>query len=276
MRRLALLATFAMAALVLAPGSPARAARLSGTPVNEAIFGTVGKDRINSGGGNDLLFGGLGNDQIKTSGAGTSIVLPGPGKDKVTGGTATDFIVDDDGTPKDRLKSGKGNDQIFSADGAKDLVDCGKGSDTALADPQDKVVGCENIIRGSVGEYIRMGTNEPEALGPPPLNNQALILGKGGNDTLTGGDVSDAIWPGSGADSVSTSTGTDSIFDDDGVADTGLNGGPGVDTILSADGAAELIDCGSEADTVYFFTGDIGINANCETQVSGLGEVVAL
>jgi hypothetical protein len=44
---------------------------------------------------------------------------------------------------RDRLGGGRGNDEIRSKDGARDVVRCGAGEDDAVADQRDKLVGCE-------------------------------------------------------------------------------------------------------------------------------------
>jgi len=60
-------------------------------------------------------------------------VLGYAGADKIRGG-------DDN----DRQYGGRGRDIIYSEGGFRDLVDCGKGIDTAYVDSKDRVVGCEN------------------------------------------------------------------------------------------------------------------------------------
>jgi hypothetical protein len=95
-----------------------RADHLNGTATADVIDGLAGNDSINGGQGNDTLFGGPGNDRLNG----------GPGKDKVYGGA--------------------GNDTILAADGTKDVVDCGPGRDTLIADKSDAVAkNCELVHR---------------------------------------------------------------------------------------------------------------------------------
>ena len=60
------------------------------------------------------------------------MVLGYAGSDKIRGGN-----------DKDKQYGGRGNDTIYTEGGFRDLVDCGKGTDTAYVDSKDRVVGCE-------------------------------------------------------------------------------------------------------------------------------------
>ena len=67
--------------------------------------------------GNDVLYGGRGDDRL------------------------------DGGPGRDRLFGGPGNDMLRARDGARDVVDCGPGRDTAVIDRFDRVSGCETVRR---------------------------------------------------------------------------------------------------------------------------------
>jgi Ca2+-binding RTX toxin-like protein len=84
---------------------------LNGTAGNDIICGFGGNDRINGRGGHDILVGGFGNDRL----------IGGPGLDSLYGNF--------------------GNDFLNSRDGAKDLVDGGKGTDRVRKDAKDRVRG---------------------------------------------------------------------------------------------------------------------------------------
>jgi Ca2+-binding RTX toxin-like protein len=84
---------------------------LNGTAGNDIICGFGGNDRINGRGGHDIIVGGFGNDRL----------IGGPGLDSVYGNF--------------------GNDRILIRDGAKDLGDGGKGTDTVRKDAKDRVRG---------------------------------------------------------------------------------------------------------------------------------------
>jgi hypothetical protein len=95
----------------------AKADRLSGTTGADTIHGRGGNDRISGGAGADKLYGDGGNDTINA----------GAGPDSVFGGS--------------------GNDTIQGRDGERDVIDCGSGRDTVVADKTDTVKGCETVKR---------------------------------------------------------------------------------------------------------------------------------
>ena len=79
-------------------------------------------------GGNDTLLGGAGDDCL----------VGGPGNDVLTGGPGSDVLL-----------GGRGSDTIYAADGERDLIDRGRGSDRAIVDAFDIVKNCE--VRQVVG-----------------------------------------------------------------------------------------------------------------------------
>jgi hypothetical protein len=44
-------------------------------------------------------------------------------------------------------RAGSGNDNVSSADGTREAVDCGSGRDRARVDRKDRVKGCERVKR---------------------------------------------------------------------------------------------------------------------------------
>lgn len=98
----------ALGALLAGIGATAAwASTLRGNSHANVIHGTPHADTIYGLAGNDKLYGGSGND---------------------------------------KLYGGSGNDLLVGGPGA-DLLNCGPGHDTAIADPKDKLVGCE-VVRG--------------------------------------------------------------------------------------------------------------------------------
>jgi Ca2+-binding RTX toxin-like protein len=113
-RRTALLALLAvMAAALVAASGVALAKNFAGTDRGEKIEGTKYADHINAEGGDDVVLGRRGADRIRG------------------------------GNDSDRQYGNMGNDVIYSEGGFRDLVNCGKGNDTAYVDSKDRVVGCE-------------------------------------------------------------------------------------------------------------------------------------
>ena len=87
---------------------------------NDRVLGRGGEDALKGGDGRDEVYGQEGNDRVKGS-AGMDEVYGGPGDDLVRGGTVE--------RPND---------------GARDVLDCGEGTDMAyFVEGQDTAIGCE-------------------------------------------------------------------------------------------------------------------------------------
>src|SRR5215217_8029709 len=106
-----------MAAALLAASGLALAENYVGTDRAEKIVGTKHADHINAMGGGDVVQGWAGADKIRG------------------------------GNDNDKQYGDRGNDVIYTEGGYRDLVNCGKGIDTAYVDSKDRVVGCEKQIR---------------------------------------------------------------------------------------------------------------------------------
>lgn len=89
--------------------------------------GTKKADRLRGSAAGDRLLGRGGNDRLKGL----------AGDDCLNGGKG-----------KDRLVGGPGNDQISARDGQRDVIRCGTGQDTVVADKRDRIArDCENRRR---------------------------------------------------------------------------------------------------------------------------------
>jgi len=161
------------------PGNDVIAAELFA----DILLGGPGDDNVNALGGNDLIRGGPGRD-IGYGGQGSDRIYGGPGADNLYGEAHRDRIYGESGndringggfsqekdradsiyggsgadtltdfqngkeTAGDRFFGGSGNDQIDDRDGNRDIIDCGAGRDSVLADTRDKVAGnCERVQR---------------------------------------------------------------------------------------------------------------------------------
>ena len=257
------------AVLCLGVTGIAGAAAVNGTPSDDLLLGTNSKDAINGFGGTDLLFGKLQSDALNggDSAGFFDFLYGGAGSDAVNGGADGDFLFDDDAS-QDGLNGDSGDDVVYAADGVSDAIDCGSGSfDMAFADRDDRVLGCERVVRTSgtadavlaaafIGGTIRssvvvvgpanltFATNGADAIAVAS-GSLAAVFAKRGNDTITGGANNDvtAIFPGDGNDTV--------------------NGGDDFDIISAANGVADTIDCGPGNDVA---TVDQGLDSvvNCE------------
>ncbi len=135
----------------------------------QRVYGLTGTDWLL---GSDTraacLFGGQGDD-ILTLGKGGGVALGEDGADWLTGSTKDDALSGGEGPDTmhggggadvlrggraiDGFDGGEGNDLLDSADGRPELVVCGAGEDTAMADGADVLMGCEK--RSGVGKLLR-------------------------------------------------------------------------------------------------------------------------
>lgn len=100
---------------------------ISGTPKNDRLKGTANGDTIRGRAGADRVKGLAGDDCLFGDG----------GADRIVGGAGSD-----------RISGGAGNDVIRAKDGTRDVVRCGAGRDTVVADRSDKVrKDCERVRR---------------------------------------------------------------------------------------------------------------------------------
>ncbi len=100
---------------------------LAGQGGNDTLRGKGGRDTLNGGPGADTLNGGLGND----------VLTGGPGNDVLDGGGGAD-----------NLRGNAGQDTIKARDGVHDVISCGSGADTVIADLLDTVAtDCETVRR---------------------------------------------------------------------------------------------------------------------------------
>ncbi len=119
--------------------------RLHGVAGNDRLEGSRGRDRINGGSGRDLIAAGSSNDRVSgdrgndriNGNSGNDVLKGNSGKDRITASTGRDVV-----------SAGSGNDRVDVRDGQRDRVICGRGRDTVIADPEDKVAdNCERIGR---------------------------------------------------------------------------------------------------------------------------------
>jgi hemolysin type calcium-binding protein len=112
---------------------------------NDRESGQSGADVMRGSAGRDLLRGGGGADRL-SGGSGRDVLLGGPGDDRLNGGRGNDRI--DTGGGHNVVHAGPGNDAIDARNGARDVVDCGRGRDRVRADRRDVLRHCEHVVRG--------------------------------------------------------------------------------------------------------------------------------
>jgi len=91
---------------------------------------------------NGLAIGLGGRPAMVDGGKGNDTLIGEDGADVINGGLGNDQIAGREGA--DRLSGGAGDDSIVSNGGGIDLVNGGPGTDAALRDAIDKVLGIEN------------------------------------------------------------------------------------------------------------------------------------
>ena len=161
---------------------------LLGSAGDDQLSGDAGANRLRGLGGNDTLSGGAGND-ILMGRAGADVLDGGDGNDLLTGGAGDD-----------RLAGGDGND-LFNGGAGADMLDGGEGADLAsyLLSTEGVTVSLATG-RGTGGEadgdrLTRIenldGSDHDDRLSGDVWANR--FLGRGGNDTLTGGAGADVF-----------------------------------------------------------------------------------
>jgi Ca2+-binding RTX toxin-like protein len=194
---------------------------LSGEGGPDALFGGVGNDTMNGNDGNDTLFGDDGNDKL-LGGAGPDGLNGGNGNDSLDGGAANDVLTgaagtdtavyatrtkdveadvrgaDNSGEKNERdqirtntesVSTGSGDDLINIRDGGKGEAKCGRGIDTVLADPGDKIAAdCEQAnvaasgrcsVKGTSISMSRKGTVKIRVACPVAAKGMLRIAGAG-------------------------------------------------------------------------------------------------
>lgn len=116
----------------------------SALAANQHIRSLSGNDTLTGGGLDDVLEGGLGNDSL----------VGGAGRDVLDGGA--------------------GDDVIQARDGEVDVVACGEGSDTVVADVNDVLSGCETV---QLPPAPTLPTPTPTPPATPPTPDTGKIKG---------------------------------------------------------------------------------------------------
>lgn len=97
-----------------------------GTPRRDVLYGLGGNDTIFGLAGNDEMYGGAGRDDLRGN----------DGNDELYGGSGVDTLV-----------GGNGADFINSADRTAEIISCGEGTDTYVADTRDTAsMNCERNV----------------------------------------------------------------------------------------------------------------------------------
>ena len=185
---------------------------LSGGDDSDFLFGEEGADFLFGDAGNDILTGGLDNDTL-TGGAGFDIFAFGPdsGRDVITDFEVNADLID-----------------LSAYNGAVSYSDLRflQGSTGLTIFINEIAVFLENIFTGTLSEDLFIFI-DPDSI---PADDDMIIDGGNGSDTLEGG---------SGDDTIDASHGDDTVFGNGG--DDFIDGGNGNDTLHGGEGNDELI-----------------------------------
>ncbi|MEM1343237.1 MAG: calcium-binding protein [Pseudomonadota bacterium] len=216
---------------------------LTGSALADDIFGGAGNDVLRGQFGVDLLDGGAGDDTLfalvasNRSETFANALVGGPGNDLLIGAAGPDDLSGDAGT--DTLLGEAGDDVLRGGTGA-DALDGGPGTDTASY--SDAVMGVRvNLFNPSrnTGEaagdtYVSVEVIEGSAFSDDLTGSTAgdVLLGEAGNDVLRGQFGPDTLKGGAGDDTLFSLVASTRAESDANI----LNGGPGADLLIGADG----------------------------------------
>lgn len=102
----------------------------------DSILGGAGNDSIPGGPGNNTVHGGDGNDTISSL-AGNDELYGDNGNDRITAYSGNDLL--EGGFGNDYLQADSGDDTILAADGERDTIFAGQGSDWGIWDEQGSI-----------------------------------------------------------------------------------------------------------------------------------------
>jgi trimeric autotransporter adhesin len=254
--------------------------QITGTSINEAIYGLGGDDALLGRGGEDYIDGGAGNDVLQ-GGLGSDRLLGGDGDDFIDGHfqgslsnpTNVNFLpaTPPAGTPgplrgqgfnwwwSGGLQSsqlvGIGLGDNSGGEDSANHIDAGNGNDRVAAGQADDVVtggaGDDNLVgmagndvlAGGAGNdwLIGDGTVQPnDIVTPGPRHGADIITGDAGNDTLLGGGNDDIIFGGADDDEIWGDTDVTSAVPAQYHGSDLLFGGTGNDIVIGGGSGDEL------------------------------------
>lgn len=203
---------------------------VTGTALNDDLFGGLGNDTISGGVGADRLFGEAGNDTL------------------------------DGGTGADRMFGGLGND-TFKVDSMSDYVNDTGGTDTILSSLNyslntTALAAIENLgttNAAGTGNLVLTGNALDNVITGNAGNN--LIDGKAGADTLVGGAGNDTYIIDNAGDQITETSGTDTVK---AYSSYTLGAGDSIEVLTSALSTGNIDLTGNSLDQKVI--GNYGIN----------------
>ena len=182
---------------------------ITGSSVDNRLFGAGGNDTLSGGAGQDILAGGTGSDTLD-GGDGIDIINAGDGNDMLFGGDGDDTLNGNAGTDMayggggaDLITGGDGNDQLFGEAGNDHVVGNG-GDDLLFGD-----AGADLLEGGNGDDILFGGTGNDRLLGN--LDDDDMF-GESGNDRLIDGSGNDDFDGGAGRKDKCTGAGGGDTF----------------------------------------------------------------
>ncbi|WP_422087313.1 S8 family serine peptidase [Variovorax sp.] len=190
---------------------------LTGNGLNNVLMGGRGADVISGGGGNDTLDGGKGSD-VLTGGEGSDLFVIG--KDAGSQDEIVDFGVGDSAeAPEAIALVGFGNLNLASLVrtqvGADVRLDLGDGQSVLVRNRQVAQLGSAQLqffaSQAALQAWQKAGRKPAESVESKGvvLQDTALLIGGGGNNTLLGTDGNDRLVGSAGVDTLNGGAGDD-------------------------------------------------------------------
>ena len=213
--------------------------------VNNAFFGSSGRDNVIGGDGNDVIQGGAGNDTLD-GGAGNDLIAGGAGADHLYGGTGNDTLV------------GEQADEVLDGGAGTDILQLGAdfndANDAQINDIEEIQLTAANL-NVSLDAQTEDLNIKGHATGP------STITGGISNDTITGGKAADKLSGGAGNDTFVGFVGKDTI-----------NGGTGDDTLELTATSADLNNAKNDQLVGVETVSGAGVQTDLRIDLSGQEE----
>ena len=217
----------------------------------DTVVAGTGNDTISGNFGNDLLSGGAGADRVE-GGVGTDTIRGGLGADTLSGGADADTFIVENNFGADTIIGGEASGETGDSDTVDfSLLSAGmtviySANETANATDNTDTLGFSEV------EALTM-TDHDDVVDATNTTQGVSVLGKAGDDILTGGDGGDTLAGGDGNDYIDGGAGDD--FLTTGLGQDTLIGGSGDDTLMNSSGDDSLVG-GTGNDRIIATGGD--------------------